>query len=339
MSIKKVAKMAGVSIATVSRFFNNPSLVKHVTREKVERASKHLNYRPNTLAQNFRRGKTGIILLVVYSISDPLDENFSRTVTQIAQSKGYDVLIKETNHQTLNAEYYRDILNSKQADGLIVMIDLPRLDKTTQLALNQLPIIFIKGEAIATGLSKQYIGLDNYAAAQTATNHLIDLGHQTIACITTDINNTSSACRNAGFLLSMKKAKLASPQVISLSTNTRSMANTIKTLLLSSPKVTAIFCTSDDLAIDALSELKQQNIRIPDELSIIGFDNIRYAAKTSPALSTIELPLNDIAQQAIKTLFTIINDDNYPIAPRTDSTEVTFRHRIILRSSTAKPYI
>jgi LacI family repressor for deo operon, udp, cdd, tsx, nupC, and nupG len=339
MSIKKVAEMAGVSIATVSRFFNNPILVKHVTRQKVEHASKLLNYRPNTLAQNFRRGKTGIILLVVDSISDPLDENFSRTVTQIAQSKGYDVLIKETNHQTLNADYYRDILNSKQADGLIVMIDLPSLDKTAQLALNQLPIVFIKGERTAKELSKQYIGLDNYAAAQTATNHLVNLGHKNIACITTDINNSNYTCREAGFLLSMKKAKLTNPQVLRLPTKTGIIKDTIKTLLLYSPKVTAIFCTCDDLAIDALSELKKQGVKIPKELSIIGFDNIRYAAKTSPALSTIELPLNNIAQQAIKTLITIIDDNDYPVALGTSSTAGKPTHRIILRASTSKPYM
>ena len=142
MSIKKVAEIAGVSIATVSRFFSKPKLLKEDTYKKVERAVNAINYKPSTLAQNFRRGKSGLIVVVVYRIGNPIYENFTHAITATAQTRGYDVLIKESNQTPVTVKYYQDMLNSKQADGLIVMTDLPKTNHQSREILKNLPHTF-----------------------------------------------------------------------------------------------------------------------------------------------------------------------------------------------------
>jgi LacI family transcriptional regulator, repressor for deo operon, udp, cdd, tsx, nupC, and nupG len=340
MSIKKVAKMAGVSIATVSRYFNTPELLKKETQEKVRQVSQKLNYQPNTLAQNFRRGRSGIIVIVVYSIGDPLYENFTRIITEIAQSKSYDVLIKETNYKNLPAEYYRDLLNSKQADGLIVMIDAPTVSKDASFSLDQLPIVFIQGGRTPHPKSNQHIALDNYNAAQTATQHLIDLGHENIACIAPKDCNTTYSSRKAGFNVAISKAKLRKPLIISLSKDAIDMITVVERIRQVTPKITGIFCIDDDLAIDVLSAMRRLNLEVPKDFSVVGFNNIRYAANTHPPLTTVSHPIEIIAQHAIETLCAMIDPLKHPKnVTETHPNQTLFTHHLVIRSSTSIPSI
>jgi LacI family repressor for deo operon, udp, cdd, tsx, nupC, and nupG len=336
MSIKKVAAMAGVSIATVSRCFSHPQLLKQETLEKVEKASEALHYRPNSLAQNFRRGRSGVIVIIIDNIGDPIYESFTQTITHTAQSKGYEILIKETNHKPLTIKYYRDILASKQADGLIVMVDPPKMNTKNQLLFDDLPIIFIKNENQTQ--THRHIKLDNSKAAQTATQHLIDLGHKNIAYITPNMNSTAYIRREEGFQQTVDRANFDKPLVIDLSYCQQTPQEAIMHILSTAPQTTAVFCANDDIAMDVLATLKEENIHVPRELSVIGFNNIRYSAKTTPPLTTIEYPLNDIAQYAIEHLCLII--DTPPSSTLNATlTKATFHHRLIERSSTATPPI
>lgn len=334
MSIKKVAAMAGVSIATVSRSFSHPELLKKETLEKVERARKELQYHPNSLAQNFRRGKSSVIVVIIENIGDPVYESFTQTISRIAQSKGYDILIKETNFKTLGVKYYRDILSGKQADGLIVIVDPPKMNNKNQSLFDELPIIFISNHGESSGCRQ--IGLDNYAAAQTATQHLIDLGHQSIACITLDTDNSAYNNREEGFVETITTAKLPLPLLISIDKQHQCINNAVSTILDHRPSVTAIFCTDDDIAIDVLAILKEKGINVPEDMSIVGFNNIRYATKTSPPLTTIEYPLSDIAQCAINNLCNLI-DNNFSVGIDENNNKNLFFHELIVRSSTTTP--
>ena len=334
MSIKKVAAMAGVSIATVSRSFSHPELLKKETLEKVERARKKLQYHPNSLAQNFRRGKSSVIVVIIENIGDPIYESFTQTISRIAQSKGYDILIKETNFKTLGIKYYRDILSSKQADGLIVIVDPPKMNNKNQSLFDELPIIFISNNGESSGCRQ--IGLDNYAAAQTATQHLIDLGHQSIACITLDTDNSACSNREEGFIQTITMANLPQPLVIRINKQHQFPDKAVTNILTQHPPITAIFCTDDDIAIDVLAILKQEGINVPEKMSVIGFNNIRYATKTCPPLTTIEYPLSDIAQCAIKNLCSLI-DNNFSVDIGENNNNNLFFHQLIVRSSTTIP--
>jgi LacI family repressor for deo operon, udp, cdd, tsx, nupC, and nupG len=334
MSIKKVAAMAGVSIATVSRSFSHPELLKKETLEKVERARTALQYYPNSLAQNFRRGKSSVIIVIIENIGDPVYETFTQTISRIAQSKGYEILIKETNFKSLGIKYYRDILSSKQADGLIVIVDPPKMNMKNQSLFDELPIIFISNNGDSA--NHRQIGLDNHTAAQTATQHLVDLGHSNIACITLDTDNSAYTNREKGFTETITAANIAKPVVIKVDNKHQALENAVTHLLAQHPAITAIFCTNDDIAIDVLTLLKQEGIHVPNEISVVGFNNIRYATKTTPPLTTIEYPLSDIAQCAIKNLCAII-DNTTAMDNDENNNKNLFYHQLIVRSSTTTP--
>lgn len=332
MSIKKVAELAGVSIATVSRSFSHPELLKKETLEKVEQARKTLQYHPNSLAQNFRRGKSNIIVVIIDNIGDPIYERFTQTISKIATPKGYDVLIKETHYQPLSTRYYRDILSSKQADGLIVMIDPPEMNSKTQALFDELPIVFVRNDIESK--TDRHIGLNNFEAAKSATEHLIELGHKTIAYITLDIDNVAYTHRERGFIEAITDSGLEAPHITRLDNRCDIAHSNLDTLLTTTP--TAIFCANDDIAIDVLAYLRTKSIDVPQDISVIGFNNIRYSTKTSPPLTTVEFPLDNIAQYAIENLCAIIDDNAPPLNPNDSSINTDrFDHRLVIRSSTS----
>ncbi len=330
MSIKKVAEMAGVSIATVSRYLNNPDMVKPQTLNRVEDAINALNYQPNTLAQNFRRGKSGLIVVVVYNIGDPLYEHFTRTVTQSAKLKNYDVLIKEAGPRNTPLKIYQDMLNSKQVDGMIVMVDLPNSADELTTTLQNLPIVYIKGETL-DNRHDQCIGIDNYQAARTAMEHLLDLGHQNIACLSPSGKNIAHHHRRMGCTRFLEEQNLDASRIFSITKDEHSLEKALDDILHQpSQAITAIFCTDDDIAIDVLPLLRERKVQVPQDMSIIGFNNIRYASKTFPPLTTIELPLHAVAQHAFEILYNILESDK----PSHPAKRILFSHQLIIRSST-----
>ncbi|MGS2716749.1 LacI family DNA-binding transcriptional regulator [Eionea flava] len=338
MSIKKVAEIAGVSIATVSRYFSKPDLLKNDTYENVKRAVNQINYKPNTLAQNFRRGKSGLIVVVVDNIGNPIYENFTHIITHIAQSSGYDVFIKESSSTHLTIKYYQDMLDSKQADGIILMTDLPHIHQASRSIIDELPIIFIdSSNSTIPDTPYSHINLDNYQAAQSATQHLLTLGHENITCVTPEDVNSTYIHRVGGYKAAIESAGLKTQQVLYACQSPSNIEKLVERVLYASPAVTALFCTDDDIAIDILPLLKQQGRIVPDDISVIGFNNIRYSARTSPPLSTVELPLADIATQAIQQLCAKI-DTSYQ-STNDDYSEISspLKHQLILRESTASP--
>src|SRR5262245_32890607 len=182
VSIKDVAKLAGVSIATVSRTINNKDRVNEKTRERVRRAIKATGFSPNTLAQNFRRGRTNFIMVVLPSIGDPFFAGIVKGIQSIAHEKGYNVLLSETR---TNSEEFTNMLVSRQADGMILLATVPPsgIEALNRQRHRMLPIV-IACEAIQPEMRHlPSVHIDNVAAAKEATRYLISQGHQRIAFI------------------------------------------------------------------------------------------------------------------------------------------------------------
>lgn len=338
MSIKKVAEIAGVSIATVSRYFSNPNLLKNDTYESVRRAVNQVNYKPNTLAQNFRRGKSDLIVVVVDNIGNPIYENFTHIISQIAQSNGYDVFIKESNDTHPTIKYYQDMLDSKQADGIILMADLPHIHNDAKDIIDSLPIIFIdSNHNKAQENAHSHISLNNYRAAHHATEHLLNLGHKHIVCVSPEDINSTYIHRISGYKSAIEAAGLKTQHVMYASHNPSNIEKLVERVLYASPPITAIFCTDDNIAIDVLPLLKQQRCKVPDDISIIGFNNIRYTASTTPPLSTVELPLSGVATLAIQQLCAKINLANKGSDKKALTAVASLEHQLILRESTSTP--
>ncbi len=329
MSIKKVAHAAGVSIATVSRFFNNPNQVSKETREKVQQAIKRLNYTPNTLAQNLRRGKTGLIIAVIPKISSPRYESLIKQLNKSANDNGYTLLVKEAEFNSLSLDYYQNMIRCKQADGFILLVGLPK--ESAHKIDSTLPIVLIsEPHSLLNGNRLSYLSIDYCQAVQEATEYFISLGHSSIAFIANNYSPLTISEQQKGFSQAMTTAGLSlSGRIIPSHQHTLNLQEKLRLLLGTKPTPTAIFCADDYTAIESLHWIKAEGMKIPDDISVIGFNDTRYTEITSPPLTTIKQPMDVIGAEAMALLYKLI--DGQP----TSSDPTTYEHKLIIRNSTS----
>jgi len=335
ISIKQVAELAGVSIATVSRYINNPEQVKRDTRERVKAAIEKTGYSPNSLARNFRRGKSGIIFVVLPSVGDPFFSGVMSGIYTVANQQQYSILVKETRLNTLTVDEYSKIIFSKQADGLILLASVcpfnTRLDCSEQY---KQPPIVISCESVSPELDHfPSVRIDNMFAAIQATEYLIDLGHRNIAFINGDSHSTLTADRERGFRHAMHTAGIAvsKHQIIEGGLTLEGAIIATRQLLSCEKPPTAIFCANDEMAIGAIHEIKMAGLKVPEDISVMGFDNTRYAHVADPPLSTIAQPAELIGKRTMQRLCKAIEGND--IGLQADIVP----HQLIIRQSTAPP--
>ena len=336
VSIKEVAKLAGVSIATVSRCINSPEKVTEKTRIKVQDAIVQTGYLPNTLAQSFRRGRTNIVMVVLPSIGDPFFTLVMRGIRTAAKAKGYSIIIDETQFNTLTEDEIGALVVSKQTDGIILLASMSPFGTKVLSAKSRraLPIV-IGCETISPELSHfPGVHIDNVAAATEAINYLIANGHQRIAMICGEETSLLTKDREFGYRAAMHKAKLAIEDgwVVNGELTIAGARQATRKLLNAKRKPTAIFCANDEMAIGCVHEVKSAGLTIPLDISVIGFDDIRYAEVVDPPLTTISQPAEEIGERVMYRLCREIegsqDGDNEPeIVP----------HKLIVRQSVAAP--
>lgn len=330
-SIKDVAKIAGVSIATVSRYINNPEQVKEKTRDKVASAIAQTGYAPNTLARNFRRGKSGIIFVVLPSIGDPFFEGVMKGIQSVAAEQHYSIFIRETQFNTLTADDYSNMILSKQADGIILLASLcPFSPGNMKKNGNQLPII-ISCESVAPELSHfPSVRIDNVAAAKEATAYLVSQGHKDIGFVYGSHTSTLTQDRERGYRRAMKEAKLniADGWVVEGGLTLDGARKATRNLLNHPNRPTAIFCANDEMAMGTLHEIKSAKLSVPDDISVIGFDDIRYAEVLDPPLTTIAQPSEEIGERTMHRLCKAIEGRDIGAEPE------IVPHKLVIRRST-----
>lgn len=336
VSIKDVARIAGVSIATVSRCLNEPDRVRRQTREKVQLAIRQTGYSPNTLAQSFRRGKTHVIMVVLPSVGDPFFTEVMRGIREKATAQGYSLLINETQLNTLTADEIGAMVVSRQADGIILLASLSPFGTRVLSAESRraLPIV-IGCESIAPELSRfPGIHIDNLQAAREATEHLLQLGHERIAFIYGDHKTLLTKDREAGFRAAMTDAGKAidSGWVVEGKLTVEGAIAATEKLLQHPRRPTAIFCANDEMALGCLHAIRSAGLDVPTDLSVMGFDDTRYAAITDPPLTTVHQPARDIGERVTQRLLREIEHGHSEGAE-----QEIMPHRLVLRASTAPP--
>ena len=336
VSIKEVAQLAGVSIATVSRCLNNPEKVTARTREKVEAAIGETGYLPNTLARSFRRGRTNMIVVVLPTIGTPFFADVMRGIRTAAEASGYSILIDETDRNTITADEIGAIVVSKQADGIILLASLSPFGTEVVSAKSQriLPIV-IGCETIAPELAHlPAVHIDNVAAAAEATQHLIDKGHRRIGMIYGLETSLLTKDRVLGYNQAMQNAGLAVEDgwVVDGRLTIDGARAATRQLLGHPHRPTAIFCANDEMAIACLHEIKTAGLRIPGDLSVVGFDDISYAAVADPPLTTIRQPASEIGERVMYRLVREIEEG------RPGEAEVDIvPHELVVRDSVDRP--
>lgn len=331
-TIVEVAKLAGVSTTTVSRCLNAPEKVGKKTLARVRRVIEEINFSPNMLAQNFRRGKTNIVLVVVHEIGSWLFAEILEGIRSVLDAR-YSIVLTESRPGVVEGNSFIDMLVAKQVEGVILLCStLPFSKKLIEINKSKpLPIV-IGLEPISDDLNQfPSVHIDNYQAAFDATDYLIQTGHRAILFVSGPRNSYVTSDRELGFLEAMRLAGLPVDEAGIIHSDLTSNGGVNAAMeILSRPQMpTAVFCANDDMALGVLSYAARRGLKVPDDLSIMGFDDTRYAAIANPPLSTVLQPAREIGVSAALRLLRAIDtpEDN---AVRDE----ILPHRLVIRSST-----
>ena len=336
ISIKEVAKLAGVSIATVSRCINNPEKVREKTRLKVQEAILRTGYSPNTLAQSFRRGRTNLVMVVLPSVGDPFFAAVMRGIRNVARIKGYSILIEDTQFNTMTADEIGAMVVSRQTDGIILLASMSPFGTKVLSAKSHRALPMVIGcETVSPELSRfPSVHIDNVAAAKEATNFLVSRGHQRIAMIFGQASSLLTKDREFGYRAAMNQAKLPIEDgwVVEGGMTLDGAIRATRRLLNHGHQPTAIFCANDEMAIGSLHAIKSAGLRIPQDISVMGFDDIRYAEVTDPPLTTISQPAEEIGERVMYRLYREIEQGH-----QGDTRPEIVPHKLIIRQSVGTP--
>lgn len=329
VTIKDIAREAGVSITTVSRVLNNKEEgMSKETREKVLRVIEKVNYQPNQLARSLVTKRSKMLGLIVPNISNPFFPELCRGAEDEANKSNYSLIICNSDDQSEKEENYLRLLKEQQVDG-ILLSSKDQLSQTSKIQLqdSKTPfIIFDRGEE-----SNQHPGvfLDNEKGGYLAGQHLIQLGHTQIACLTGPTNINNSQKRLAGFQRALKEASIELPESFILTGDFQmDTAYRIAKEFLPNNTVTAIFASNDLMACGIYQAAHEIGIQIPEQLSIIGFDDIPLITALIPKLTTVRQNTYEMGRKAIELL---INEIEHK-----PSEGVIFEPTLVVRESTKK---
>lgn len=329
-TMKDVAQKANVSTATVSRALMNPDKVSQSTRNKVEKAAMDVGYFPQALGRNTRRNESRTLLVIVPDICDPFFSEIIRGIEVTAAEQGYLVLIGDCAHQNQQEKTFIDLIITKQIDGMLLLGSRLPFDASIEEQRNLPPMVM--ANEFAPELELPTVHIDNLTAAFNAVNYLHELGHQRIGCIAGPEEMPLCHYRLQGYVQALRRSGITvDPHYIARGNFTYEAGATALEQLLDLPHPpTAIFCHSDIMALGAMSLAKRRGLNIPDDLSIIGFDNISLAEFCDPPLTTISQPRFDIGREAMLLLLDQLSGQNVSSGSRLLDCE------LVLRGSTAQ---
>ena len=331
MRIKDIAREAGVSTATVSHVINKTKYVTDETRERVQQAIKKFNYHPNAHAQMLALGKSKIIGLLVSDISNPFFPEIIKSVEAAVIEKGYDLILLNTNYDTERAvEDVHRLIQMKVA-GIVLMIaefdealiEIARRKKTN-IVFHDLGVV---GEKMSNVILDYVVGIEE------AVQHLVSLGHKNIAHISGLHEIHSGRVREEAFINAMKKhfPRSKPPKIYEGDFRFEGGRRAAYQMLQEKDVPTAVVVANDLMALGAMQEFKAAGLRVPQDISIVGFDDIAFAALAEPPLTTVCSPRVEIGRRAVEALMLTIDH------PQQQGIEVRIPTYLMKRNSTAPP--
>ncbi|WP_062061816.1 LacI family DNA-binding transcriptional regulator [Cellvibrio sp. OA-2007] len=324
-NIRDVARLAGVSVATVSRALSNPEKVSDESLEKVHNAIAQVGYRPNMLARNFRSARAYAVVVLVPDIANPFYSLFIRALEDRAQQKGYAVLLGDTRGTPEREMDYIRRVETRLADGIVQL--RPSSEKSQNNIPPDIPCVNACGCEYTTGPA---IRIDNRAAAKTMVNYLLSLGHKRIGVISGLKDNPHAIDRLEGYKEALAEAGIPFEKDLIAEGDFTMWSGLNAAFQFCNMKVrpTAIFSMNDEMAIGAMQTLKNQGIRIPEDMSVTGFDDIAYSKYSDPSLTTISQPAEEMGKMAMDMLLKVIEGE--PLSQR----ECVLPTEFIIRKST-----
>jgi LacI family repressor for deo operon, udp, cdd, tsx, nupC, and nupG len=333
-TIYDVAKRAGVSTATVSRVISGPKdAVASGTRQRVLRVIGQLSYTPNSAAKHLRTLRSGKLLVTVPDISNPFFSLILQGIEEAAHRDGYAVLLGDAQHNPKREERYAQMLKRKEADGLIFLGHrLPKEAASLVKAAAPRCAPVVNGCEFSPHLGVPSVHIDNATAAYEAMDHLYTLGHRRIGVVTGPLASPLSRDRLRGATLRAKAAGAKDDlRVQHGDFGIDSGAAAAAHFFASREVPTAVFCFNDEMAMGVIEAARHRGVAVPGDLSVVGFDDIRFARHVNPPLTTVAQPMREIGEGCVRLLLEILRGN--AIAP----VSVTLPHHLVIRASTAPP--
>jgi LacI family transcriptional regulator len=307
-TIKEVAALAGVSSATVSHVINGTRFVSDAVRDQVMNAMKELDYRPNDLARSLRSGVTHTLGLIIPDSSNPFFAELGHCIENAAFKAGYSVILCNTESDMRKELLYVDVLTKKLVDGMIFVAAGENADIFKSLVELDIPVVVM--DRNYEGLDLELVSSDNHQGGVLATNHLISLGHKRIGCVSGPSKINPSSKRLDGYVEALKSHGIPvdARYIVQGDFHPESGFEAGKKILSLSERPTAIFACNDLMAMGVNKAAASMGLRVPDDLALVGYDDIELASYTNPPLSTIQQPKVEMGLTALQIILDRISN-------------------------------
>jgi len=328
MNIKEVAKRAQVSTATVSRTINEPGKVRPETAERVRKVIAELNFYPNTHARTLVSGRSRMVGLIVSDITNPFFPDLVKSFEDHAVQSGLEVILGNTGYDPDRMAGCIRRMVERKVDGVAVMTSETDPDLLAELTRKNIPTVLLDtGKA---GPHTSIIHIDYGQGIHQALQHLLSLNHRRIAFITGPLQLSSAQMRQSAFISGLKEVGITAPRDLIVHGDHRIAggAAAMRDLLQVSPRPTAVLASNDMMAIGALGAIHEAGLKVPADISLVGFDDIAFARLTYPPLTTVALSREQMAVSALTAIERMMGGES---AAREDYSIAT---KLMVRGST-----
>ncbi|MBB6215920.1 LacI family transcriptional regulator [Anaerosolibacter carboniphilus] len=332
LTIKDIAKLAEVSTATVSKVINHKDDdIGQATKERVRRIMKEYNYVPNIMARSLVTKKTKTIGLVIPDIRNPFFPELARGAEDKANEEGYNIIFCNTDDVLAKEEKYIDMLIEKMIDGVIFTASSKRTSGFENLQNAYIPIILVDRDIDFKGV-KGKITVNNFQGAYEGVQHLLHNGYRKIVFISGPLLSKPGIDRYEGYKKALSDAHIPDDSMIMLEGEYKSEwgYEAVKMLMEQNIEFDGLFCGDDLIAIGAIKSLKEEGISVPDDVGIVGFDDIYMASLIDPELTTIKQPNYEMGYEAASMLIRALEKKN----PR--KKEIVLNTNLVIRKSSIK---
>lgn len=311
-TIRDVAKAANVSTSTVSHVINDTRFVKPDTRERVLQAMKELKYQHNRLASSLRNRKTHTIGVLVPNSANPYFAEILAGIEAACYEQDYHIIMGNANDDPEREQSYLQVLLSRQVDGILLISTGAFENSIRLLSENKTPVVMVDRSTELTTVDE--IFTDNHRGGYLATEYLLSLGHRRIACVTGPSFLTPSSARVQGYRDAFTSANLKSCDdwIVTGDFQHKGGYDAAQRLLQLDEIPTAIFACNDLMAVGMISALQGAGLRVPYDVSVIGYDDIPLASYANPRLTTIAQPARELGHLAVERLLQRFNDPDAP---------------------------
>ncbi|MFA5663478.1 substrate-binding domain-containing protein [Castellaniella sp.] len=330
-SLKDVARAAGVSVATASRALSQPDIVNDATLRRVHDAANALGYMPDGAARALRSRRSRLIGTVLPTLDYAIYNNLIAALQQILGEHGYSLLVTSSGYNHAEELRQSRTLIERGVEGLVLIGGNHHPDLCSLLKARRIPVV--DTYVYSPDSERSCVGFDNETVVVKVINHLVDIGHTRIAMIagiTHDNDRASDRVEGVRKALAARGLGLPDRYLIEKPYKIAAGRQALRSLLAADPMPTAVFCGSDVLAFGVLAECAEQGIRVPDELSVVGFDNLEFCAHFHPGLTTIEVPAATMGQETGRHLIARLSG-------KPEVEHVELEANLILRGTTGPP--